>query len=130
VRTRLAIPVAALAVAALAGCGSPPHHSLEKTRACLVGEGLRVTVPTGDFVASTATEGSFRVHLDGAERNFVTIWFGADDTEAAATAAGYNRFHGKNIGLADILAIDKNAVMLWRSHPSPQQEALVRDCLT
>jgi hypothetical protein len=129
VRRSFAIAALLLAVAVLAGCGSPPLHSAAKTRACLVESGLRVTPPSGDFVASTATQGSFRAHLKGARQNFVTISFGADGDEAAATAAGYERFHGKNIGVADILAVDKNAVMLWRMHPTVKEETAIKDCL-
>jgi hypothetical protein len=121
----LAVAVAVLA----AGCGTPPRHSLEKTRSCLVEAGARVTAPVGDLVATTASEGAFRAHLHGKKGNFVTLSFGADDKEAADTMLGYERFRGRNIGLADILYGDHNVVMLWKEHPSEADTKLVTGCL-
>jgi hypothetical protein len=114
---------------ALAGCGGPPEHSLEKTRSCLEQAGARVTPATGDFVASTASVGSFRAYLHGKKGNFVTMSFGSDADEANDTALGYQRFHGRNIGLSDILFLDRNVTMLWKDHPSDADSTLVSGCL-
>lgn len=123
------LTVGGLAVLVLAGCGAPGEHSLAKSRACLVRDGARITRPVGDFIASTATVGSFRAYLHGRKGNFVTMSFGADEQESADTSLGYQRFHGKNIGLADILFTDRNVVMLWKEHPSPEDAARVTACL-
>ena len=125
----LALLLTACAAALLAaGCGAPSEHSVDKTKACLQTTGARITPPRGDFVASTATVGAFRAYLRGGT-NFVTMSFGADEKEAADTARGYDRFHGKNVGLADILFVDKNVVMLWKQHPSDAETKSVIDCL-
>ena len=118
--------MAAAALILLAGCGSPPEHSAEKTRACLRDEGLRITAPKGDYVATAATDGSFRAHIGS---NFVTLSFGADADEAQATVDGYVRFHGRGFGLSNLLYTDKNVVMLWKDHPSDAQSAAVVNCL-
>lgn len=118
-----------LAVLVLGGCGAPGNHSLQKSRACLERAGARLGPPEGDFVATTATVGSFRAHLHGQKGNFVTLSFGADEQESADTALGYQRFHAKNIGLSDILFVDRNVVLLWKEHPSAADEALVNGCL-
>ena len=118
--------LAAAALLVLAGCGTPPEHSADKTRSCLEQAGARITAPKGDFVATTATKGAFRVHLG---RNFVTLSFGADVDEAAATVEGYQRFHGKGFGLDNLLYTDKNVVMLWRTHPTDGQAAEISGCL-
>jgi hypothetical protein len=119
-----------LAVALLAGCGSaPPQHTLAKTRACLVDAGALIRRPAGDFVASTATGGTIRAYLHGRKGNFVTLSFGADEDEAAAIARGYDRFHGKNIGVADILFTDRNVTLLWKLHPTSGDADLVTGCL-
>lgn len=123
------LTAAGLAVLVLAGCGGPGEHSLKKSRACLEQAGARLTPPTGDFVATTATVGSFRAYLHGRKGNFVTLAFGADEQESADTSLGYERFHGKNIGLADILFVDRNVVLLWKEHPSTEDAALVNGCL-
>jgi hypothetical protein len=116
-------------VGLLAGCGSPPtHYTLAKSRECLAKTGAKIVRPKGDFVASTASGGNFRAVLHGGS-NFVTLSFGADDDEALQLAQGYDRFHGANIGVADILYRDRNVAMLWKLHPSDDDLKLVTDCL-
>jgi hypothetical protein len=120
-----------LAAALLAGCAGSVSttHSLAKTRSCLVDKGALVRPPTGDFVASTASGGAIRAYLHGRKGNFVTLSFGADETEAEAIKQGYDRFHGKNIGLADILFSDRNVTLLWKLHPTSGDADLVTGCL-
>ena len=111
----------------VAGCGSPPRYSLEKTRTCLKDGGAAIVPPKSDFVAQSATAGAFRAELKG--DNAVTIAFGRTDEEAKQTADGYVRFHAKNVGISDILSLDRNAVLLWKEHPSQRDLAVVNDCL-
>jgi hypothetical protein len=124
-------PVLALAAVSaavlVAGCGSPPLHSPSKTRSCLSDAGARTAAPAGDVVATTASEGAFRVLLPSG--NAVTLSFGADADEAAQTVQGYERFHAQNVGLGDVLYSDKNVVMLWKEHPSDADAQLVTGCL-
>ena len=129
-RSLIALAAASLAVLVLAGCGSPPHYSLPSTKACLQKAGLEITPPTADFVAESATVGSFRAHFAGGKKaNAVTILFGRNAQEAKDSALGYIRFHARNVGVYDILFVDKNVTMLWKEHASPADKATVTGCL-
>ncbi|HET8607374.1 MAG TPA: hypothetical protein VFL66_10150 [Gaiellaceae bacterium] len=128
-RTPVAVLLALLAAVALAGCGSPPHYSLSSTRSCFAKDGVRITEPKGDFVAESATDGTFRVWLHGRHGNFVTISFGDDTADAKNTTDGYLRFHAKNVGISDVLYTEKNVVLLWRQHPTDAELNEVTDCL-
>jgi hypothetical protein len=114
-----------------AGCGGTPSYSLRKTRACLVKEkGVRlVRLPAPDVIASAAPAGAVRVAL--ADGNRVTISFGRDQKEADRIAEGYRTFAGKSIGrvISDLLRPDRNAVLLWKQHPSPHDLGKVNGCL-
>ena len=127
-RTTVLLPLAL--VVAVAGCGGTKSYSLEKTRACLTKEeGVRLTqVPASDFIAQAAPGGAIRVVVPG---NRVTISFGSDQKEADRIAQGYRTFRGKSIGsvIADLLRPDRNAVLLWKQHPSPDDLDLVNGCL-
>jgi hypothetical protein len=116
-------------VVLLAGCGKPSSstsYSLQKTSRCLQSHQVRLGGQL-DFVATTATGGAAKAHLpDG---NFVTIVFGATLDDANNIAQAYQRFHGKNVGVADILRQDQNAVMLWHEHPSDADLGTVSGCL-
>ena len=78
-------------------------------------------------LASTAFGGAVRVLLD--RRNEVTISFGRTEEDALNVASGYRRVHGKNIGIEDVLRPVKNAVLLWRAHPSDQDISTIDHCL-
>lgn len=128
-RSPLGLLLLAAAALALAGCGTPPRYSLEKTRSCLAKAGDRIGAPRNDFVAESATVGAFRAELPGAGRQAVTLSFGENDADAKSLADGYVRFHAKNVGISDVLYLDKNVVALWREHPTPAQLNALRDCL-
>jgi hypothetical protein len=113
---------------AAAGCGGGKKtYTLASTKACLEKHHLRVRTPHGDFVASAAPGGSVRVVFD--RRNEVTISFATDEQEAGRIALGYRRFAGKNIGLADVLRPQGNAVLLWEAHPNDEELSAVGKCL-
>ena len=125
-----ALPLPLLVVLALlvAGCGgssAPSFYTAAKTRACLRDAKARVG-PATDFVASTATGGSLKARLTD---NFVTIAFGATQSDADNIQAAYTRFAAKNVGVSDVLRQQSNAVMLWHEHPSDADLALVTGCL-
>jgi hypothetical protein len=81
---------------------------------------------TSDFVAQTATGGAFRVRLP---HNFVTVSFGETQSDADNINDAYNRFKAQNVGLADVLRRQGNAVMLWHVHPLDEDLAKITDCL-
>ena len=120
---------AAVGVLALVGCGTPPHYTLSDTRACLKDAGAVIVPPKDDFVAETATAGAFRAELDPPSGNAVTLSFGESADDAKQTAAGYVRFHAKNVGVSDILEQDKNVVLLWKQHPTQSEQDEVTGCL-
>ena len=115
----------ALLLSACGGSSAPSSYTVAKTRACLHGKHVRIG-PATDFVASTATGGSIKAHLAG---NFVTVVFGATVADANNIQQAYTQFAGKNVGLADVLRQQANAVMLWHEHPSDADLALVKGCL-
>jgi hypothetical protein len=124
-RPLLLLPLALVAALA-AGCGSKKPITLAKTRACLAElPGVRVRGPR-DFVASTALGGALVVLLP---QNQVTIAFGLDEPEANRIAQAYRRFRGRNIGIEDVLRPERNAVLLWKAHPDPEDESAVQSCL-
>jgi hypothetical protein len=126
-----AIVVLVTVAFAVAGCGGKKTYSLTPTKSCLaksLAKGhFRLRAPRGDFVASTAPGGAIRVVFD--RRNEVTISFATNQEEAQRIVLGYQRFAGKNIGLADVLRPQKNAVLLWEAHPSDEELAAVGRCL-
>jgi hypothetical protein len=122
------LAVSASVALAAVGCGGKKTYSLESTRACLVEDGLKPVAPRRrDVVAQSAPGGALRVVFD--RHNEVTISFGADEPEAQRLVLGYQRFAGKNIGLADVLRPQRNAVLLWEAHPDDQDAARVGSCL-
>ena len=116
-----------LAVALTAvGCGGKTSYSLAKTRECLTAkDGVRIGRRV-DFVASNALGGAMTVRVGP---NRVVISFGQDEQEAQRIAAAYRRVRGRNIGIEDILRPQRNAVLLWRAHPDPNDEETVTGCL-
>jgi hypothetical protein len=125
---RLAI-VGALVVLLAAGCGGgSSRYTADKTRACLSSEDARISGPNGDFVASTATGGSFVAHLGD---NWVTVSFGDQENDAKDIQIGYQRLAGSNVrgNIGDVLSRYRNAVLLWHRHPANADVALVTGCL-
>lgn len=125
------LPPAALAstaALAVAACGGPGRYSLAATKECLAARpGVRLSAPPrADLVASTALGGAVQARLG---RNSVVISFGRNEEETERLVSAYRRFRGRTIGIEDILRPRRNAVLLWRAHPSPEDEAAVTGCL-
>ncbi len=125
------IAAATLAAALLAGCGSSQSpettiYSRAKTMACLEDAKAKIGGQL-DFVASTATGGAFKAKLPG---NDVTVVFGQTLDDADNIDQAYVHFHAQNVGIADVLRQQGNAVMLWHQHPTDDELALVTGCLT
>jgi hypothetical protein len=111
----------------LAGCGgSGGDYTLAKTRACLQkSPGVRLDRKL-DFVASTATGGALHAVLP---KNAVTIAFGETVDDANNINDAYHRFRAQNVGVEDIIRQQKNAVMLYREHPTDADLSIVENCL-
>ena len=130
VRRPLAAVLTLAPVLVLAGCGAPPNYSLAGTRSCLEKAGMHVAAtPVSDLVAHTAANGTFRARLKGADPNAVTLSFADNAKDAQDVADGYIRFHAKNVGVTDILFVDKNVVTLWLRHPSDADRSAITSCL-
>jgi hypothetical protein len=118
--------IVALCAVALAGCGGGSSaYSADKAAACLTKKGLKISHDV-DFVASTATGGSFKTFFPN---NDVTVVFGETDGDASNLDQAYRRFHAENVGIDDVLFQDHNAVMLWHLHPSDADRAALESCL-
>jgi hypothetical protein len=116
-----------LLVVLACGCGGKGDqlYSLDKTKACLTKDGVRLGGPL-DFVATTATGGAVQVHF---ATNFATLAFGDTVDKADNINQAYRRFRSKNVGIDDVLRQDQNAVMLWHAHPSDANVARLTACL-
>jgi hypothetical protein len=119
----------ALLCALVVGCGggSTKPYVLAQTRQCLqknkeVKIGGRL-----DFVASTATGGALHLRL---KHNAVTLVFGETIEDADNINDAYHRFRAKNVGIEDIIRQQRNAVMLFRQHPTDADVATVEGCLS
>ena len=110
-----------------AGCGSSGGlYTLAKTRPCLKkNPAVRIDRKL-DFVASTATGGALHLVLPD---NAATLVFGETVDDANNINDAYHRFRAKNVGVEDIIRQDKNAVMLFRQHPSDADIATIQGCL-
>jgi hypothetical protein len=120
--------VLVMSVALTAACGGgSTTYTVDATRACLKEEGVRIVpVPGRDLVASAADGGSFLARF---RNNTVTVSFGVDRDGAERIVRAYQRFHGANIGLEDVLKPKQNVVMLWEFHPQDAYVATIEGCL-
>ena len=119
------------AAVAVSGCGGgegSATYTKAATAKCLTAAGVPVSgVPQSvDFVAWSAEGGSFRGTLAD---NVVTVSFGPTAEKADAIADAYRRFAAQNVGVADVLREQGNAVMLWHVHPSDADAATITGCL-
>jgi hypothetical protein len=111
----------------LAGCGgSGGDYTLAKTRACLQKNPAVRLDRKLDFVASTATGGALHAVLP---KNAVTMAFGETVDDANNINDAYHRFRAQNVGVEDIIRQQKNAVLLFREHPTDADLSIVENCL-
>jgi hypothetical protein len=125
---RLAL-VGAVIVLLAAGCGSQSDYTAAKTKRCLSSEDAQIANPSrSDFVATTATGGSFVARLGD---NWVTVAFGDKPQDAQDLQIAYQRFAASNVrsNITDVLRRYRNAVLLWHRHPANADLALVIGCL-
>jgi myo-inositol-hexaphosphate 3-phosphohydrolase len=115
-------------VVAAAGCGGGSKtYSEAKSRSCVKDAGLKVTNPAAsNVVASAAEGGAFVVRFPS---NLVVVSFGLDRDGAERIVRGFQRFHGQNIGLTDVLHAKHNAVLLWAAHPQDEYLKVIEGCL-
>lgn len=121
----VALLAAIVVLAAACGSNDGTLYSLDKTKACLKKDGVRLGGPL-DFVATTATGGAVQAHFD---TNFVTLVFGDTVEKADNINQAYHRFRSQNVGIDDVLRQDQNAVMLWHAHPSDADTSRLTACL-
>ena len=121
----VALLAAIVVLAAACGGNGGSLYSLDKTKACLQKDGVRLGGPL-DFVATTATGGAVQAHF---ATNFVTLVFGDTVDKADNINQAYHRFRSQNVGIEDVLRQERNAVMLWHSHPSDADLARITACL-
>jgi len=124
VKRWLALPAVVLGLAACGGGGATTYTEAASAK-CLTAQGVTVSHDV-DFVASTALGGSFKAILSD---NFVTVSFGDTTTDADNIADAYRRFRAANVGIADVLRQQGNAVMLWHEHPSDTDISTITGCL-
>jgi len=117
-----------MATAACGGSSHPALYTSAPTRSCLAGKGLRIApVSTStDFIASTATGGSFGVTLP---HNRVTVSFGETLEDADNIDQAYRHASAANVNVDDVLFQQGNAVMLWHLHPTDHESATITGCL-
>jgi len=123
-----AIATITMATAACGGSGHASLYASGPSKTCLVDKHLRVgrVTSASDFIASTATGGSFRVTLP---RNSVTVSFGETQEDSDNIAQAYRGASAPNVGIDDVLRQQENAVMLWHLHPNENDIATITGCL-
>lgn len=126
----IGIPALVL-ISANAIAGGDDLYSLESTRDCLVDkEGAEVSEREQDlgrdFIAQAAPEGAMKVTIAG---NDLVLSFGTSEQDAERTQRAYLRFAGGTIPVQDLLFRERNAVLLWRDPPQPEQRELLVGCL-
>ena len=113
--------------AVLVACGGGGGvYTAQKTEDCLAKKGFKIGHSV-DFVASTATGGSFKTFFP---QNDVTVVFGQTEADGTNLDQAYRRFHAENVGVDDVLVQNRNAVMLWHFHPSDADKATLEGCLS
>jgi hypothetical protein len=122
-----AVFVLVLVLAGCGGSGGPSSFSAADTRLCLKKDDKLKLDRKLDFVASTATGGALHVVMP---KNAVTVVFGESESDANNINDAYHRFVARNVGIEDIIRQDKNAVLLFKNHPSDADIATIEDCLS
>jgi hypothetical protein len=114
------------ALAIACGGAADKPYTLAKTRQCLQKNDAVKIGGRLDFVASTATGGALRLRL---QHNAVTLVFGETVEDADNINDAYHRFHAKNVGIEAVIRQDRNAVLLFRQHPTDTDLSTVQGCL-
>ena len=131
---RRALPFALLALLA-AGCGarSSTPYTAAATVQCLRDEGefTGVTTDPGKigFIAAFADNGGLRATAKSG--NTVTVAFAADPEGVPSTERAFRLRAPKSLRarLNDILRTDRNAVMVWTTSPSDEDQSALQGCL-
>jgi hypothetical protein len=101
----------------------PPPTRLASTLRCLeVEKGLLVTVPAGDPLSATATDGSLRTTAEG---NGVIVALAASEEQARKLEETYRNVGGD---LAGRLERRDRTVYLWDRPSSPTQRQVMYEC--
>jgi hypothetical protein len=131
---RPAALVVVLAVAVLAGCGARSNtpFTAQGTIGCLKKEGFTQVSSRPakvGFIAGFAANGG----LVGAppSGNKVTIAFGKDETEVESTKKAFKLAAPPDLRphMSDVTRSSRNAVIVWTTSPSSEDERVVEGCL-
>jgi hypothetical protein len=124
-----------MAVVALlaAGCGARSNtpFTAQGTIACLKAKGFTVTTdPTQlGFIAAFAENGGLRASSQGG--NVVTIAFTKDESTVQDTVKAFKSHASAALRphFSDVLRTNRNAVMVWTTTPSADDDQTVEGCL-
>jgi hypothetical protein len=129
---RAILPIVLVALLA-AGCGarSSKPFTAQGTIGCLKAKNFAVTTNPAQvgFIAAFADNGGVRATPPSG--NVVTIAFTKDDTTVNDTVEAF-RSHASAIlrpHFSDVVRTSRNAVMVWTTTPSSDDDKLVQGCL-
>jgi hypothetical protein len=125
----------ALVCVLVAGCGARSNkpYTAKGSTACFTKlKGFtKVTTDSAKvgFIAGFAANGGLRT--TATDGNVLTIAFALDEVGAASTERAYRRFAPAKLRprMNDIMAAERNAVLVWTVSPTPQQLADAKSCL-
>lgn len=131
---RRALPLAVLALF-VAGCGarSSTPYTAAATVACLQKQGGFTGVTTDPakigFIAAFAENGGLRATAKSG--NTVTVAFAAAPEGVSSTARAFRLRAPRSLRprFNDILRTDRNAVMVWTTSPSADDQSALQGCL-
>jgi hypothetical protein len=125
-------------VGLLAACGpaqGPPDDFYEvgSTRDCLKDAGFRITTSQKEvgFITWTAPAGGFRAYVPRGRKS-LTIAFGNTKEEAQQMVRAFQaqaRTSRERRRLRSLLEGQGNAVLVWITEPTLEEQELVRGCL-
>jgi hypothetical protein len=129
---RAALPILVVALLA-AGCGARTSKpfTAKGTIGCLKTKGFTVTTNPAQvgFIAAFADNGGIRASAhDG---NVATIAFTKDETTVADTVKAFRTHASPQLRphFDDVVRTSRNAVMVWTTTPSGDDDSLVQGCL-
>jgi hypothetical protein len=123
-----------VATVVLGGCGARSNtpFTAKGTVGCLKDKGFtHVSTAPGKvgFIAGFAANGG--VEATSPAGNVLTIAFGKDETEVASTEKAFKRAAPRSLQphMSDVTRSSRNAVMVWTTAPSADDDKLVQGCL-
>jgi hypothetical protein len=132
---RKVVPLLALLALLAAGCGARSNtpYTAAGTLPCLKSAGFTKVSSSPakvGFIAGFATNGGL-VGTSPSTGNTVTIAFGANADEVPTTEAAFRKAAPASLRphLSDVMRSNRNAVMVWTTTPSSDDDHAVESCL-